>query len=90
LLDDLNHDVGLVQHLIDRAQSLGSTLALPVDLHFGEGLREAAFRATALNAIRDGSFTVKLAKASSFRSLSALHEGILQPRTRCGAKPETT
>ncbi len=75
MLDYPNHDAELVQHLIDRAQSVGSTLALPVDLHFGEGIREAAFRATARNAVRDSSFTVKLAKARSFRSLSALHEG---------------
>ena len=75
MLDDISHDAGLVQHLIDQAQSWGSTLVIPVDLHFGEGLREAAFRAAALNAIRDSSFPAELATARSFRSLSAIHEG---------------
>ncbi|MBY3568951.1 hypothetical protein [Rhizobium laguerreae] len=66
----------------ERARTVGSVLAVPMGEKLGEGLREAAFRATSRNAFRSTAIVVELSRAKSFRSVSSINEGAIEELNR--------
>ncbi|MBY5422342.1 hypothetical protein [Rhizobium leguminosarum] len=80
--DTTGIDVDALRHIEDRAMTVGSAFVVPIEEHLGEGLREAAFRATSRNAFRSTDIVVELSKAKTFRSLASMNEGAVEELDR--------
>ncbi|MGO7865485.1 hypothetical protein ELH26_12080 [Rhizobium leguminosarum] len=81
-INERGNGLSSAKHFEERARATGSVLALSSDISPGEGLREAAYRASGRNAFRNTDILIELSRARSFRSLASVNEGAIEELDR--------